>query len=250
MIRREFECSPEGNVEQFIAIVIPGIPEIKEGDDIGTIIYKQSHEIGGLQKGDIIVIASKIVSIADGRIVDISGIKPSKKARELSQATGKPPAVCQIIINESTEIIVRRSSIIARHKLGYLLTSAGVDRIDESRVSLIPKDPDSSASKIREKIEELSGINVAVIITDSEGKEDRAGAAAVALGVSGIDPIRRTTSPSGKQQEETISDMIANAGSLLIGQRGKNTPVVVLRGLNIERNTTARLQDYLHKPIF
>ena len=88
---------------------------------------------------------------------------------------------------------------------------------------------------------------IAVVITDSEGREDRAGAGAVALGVSGIDSIRRTASQSGKQQEETISDMIANAASLLIGQRGKNTPAVVLRGLNIGRNTESRLQDYLRK---
>lgn len=136
-------------------------------------------------------------------------------------------------------------SNLAHHKLGYILTSAGVDQIDESHASLIPKDPDLSAKRMRETIEDLSGKEVAVVISDSEGREDRAGA--VALGVSGIDPIRRTTSPSGKQQEETISDMIANAASILIGQRGKNTPVVVIRELNIGRNIEARLQDYLQK---
>jgi len=226
---------------------MPGIPEIEEGVDVGKLVYEQSREIGGLSSGDVIVVASKIISKAEGRIVDTSSIKVSDKANELAQATGKPASVCQLILDESSDYIVRGRTIVAHHRLGYILTSAGVDRIDESHASLIPKDPDLSAKRMRETIEDLSGKELAVVISDSEGREDRAGAGAVALGVSGIDPIRRTTSPSGKQQEETISDMIANAASILIGQRGKNTPVVVIRGLNIERDTGPRLQDYLRK---
>jgi len=247
MSRLEFERVPEGEVQQFTAITVPGIPEIKEGVDIGTVVYEQSREIGGLSNGDIIVVASKIISKAEGRIVDTSSIEVTDKAKELSQATGKPAPVCQLILDESSDYIVRGRTIVAHHKLGYILTSAGVDQIDESHASLIPKDPDLSAKRIREIIEGLSGKKVAVVISDSEGREDRAGAGVVALGVSGIEPIRRTTSPSGKQQEETISDMIANAAGILIGQRGKNTPVVVIRGLNIGRNIEARLQDYLRK---
>jgi len=247
MTRREYDRGSEGNVEQFTTIAIPGIPEIKEGDDIGTIICEQSRGIGGLSGGDIIVVASKIISKAEGRIIDKSSIKVSDKANELSQATGKSAPVCQLILDESSDLIVRGHTIVAHHKLGYILTSAGVDQVDESHASLIPKDPDLSAKRMRETIEDLSGKEVAVVISDSEGREDRAGAGAVALGVSGLDPIRRTTSPSGKQQEETISDMIANAASILIGQRGKNTPAVILRGLKIERDTESRLQDYLRK---
>mgnify|MGYP003729356071 CR=1 FL=1 len=245
MSRLEFDLVPEGEVQQFMAIAIPGIPEIGEGVDIGTVVYERSREIGGLSSGDVIVIASKIISKAEGRVVDISSIEVTDEAKELSQATGKPVPVCQLILDESSAYIVRGQTIVAHHKLGYLLTSAGVDQIDESHVSLIPKDPDLSAKRIRETIENLSRKEVAVVISDSEGREDRAGAGAVALGVSGISPIRKTTSPSGKQQEETISDMIANAASILIGQRGRNTPVVVIKGLDLERNIESRMQDYL-----
>lgn len=122
-----------------------------------------------------------------------------------------------------------------------------MDRIDDSHVSLIPEDPDLSAQKIREEIERLTQVKIAVEIVDSEGREDRAGAGAITLGVSGIDPLRRTISPLGKQQEETISDMIANAASILIGQRGRNIPVVIVRGLNLERNIQTRMRDYIRK---
>lgn len=248
MSKQEIECIPNGeDVEGFVTIAIPGLPEFKPGGHIGKIIYRESKRIGGLANNDILVVASKIVSKNERQVVDLSRITPSNEANELSKIIGKPPTVCQIILNESNSYIVRNNTIIARHKLGYVLTSAGVDRINGSHVSLIPKDPDLSAKKIREEIEKLSGKKISVVIADSEGREDRPGAAAVALGVSGIDPIRRTTSPNGKEQEETLLDMIANAASILIGQRGKNTPAVVIRGLDLERNIEVRLQDYLRK---
>jgi coenzyme F420-0:L-glutamate ligase/coenzyme F420-1:gamma-L-glutamate ligase len=248
MSRKEYEISPkEQKNDRYEVISISGIPEIGVGDNIGKIIVECSQEIGKLEGRDIVVVASKIVSKAEGRVVEISGIELSDKATRLSEATGKQAEVCQLILDESTDCTVHGRTIIARHKLGYMLTSAGIDRIDDSHVSLIPENPDLSAQKIRQEIERLSHVEIAVVIVDSEGREDRMGAGAITLGVSGIDPIRRTVSPLGKQQEETISDMVANAASILIGQRGKNTPVVIIRGLNLERNTQVGMQDYLQR---
>lgn len=248
MSRQEFGISHmEQKNDRYEILSVPGIPEIGVGNDIGKIVVERLQEIGGLENKDIVVIASKIVSKAEGRVIEISGIKPSDKALSLSEVTGKQAEVCQLVLNESTDYTIHGHTIVARHKLGYILTSAGIDRIDDSHVSLIPENPDLSAQKIREEIEKLSHMEIAVEIVDSEGREDRVGAGAITLGVSGIDPIRRTISPFGKQQEETISDMIANAASILIGQRGKNTPIVIVRGLNLERNTRVGMQDYLQK---
>ena len=248
MERKEFEHNHEvESATNFGVLMIPNIPEIKVDDNLAEIIYDRSRSIGGLFDKDILVVASKIVSKSEGRVVNISKINPSQEAIELAGLSGKTPEACQIILEESSKFEMHGHSIIAKHKLGFVLTSAGVDKMDDTQVSLIPEDPDKSAKKLREELEKLSGQEISVIICDSEGREDRVGAGAVALGVSGIDPIRRSISPLGKVQEETISDMLSNAASILIGQRGKNTPVVIIRGLSLERNINLGMLDYLHK---
>jgi coenzyme F420-0:L-glutamate ligase/coenzyme F420-1:gamma-L-glutamate ligase len=246
MGRQDSEYRPNGeDVTNYCVMAIPDIPEIRKGNNLARIIYNKSKLIGGLIDNDILVVASKIVSKAEGRVIDISSIIPSSHAIELSKVSGKNDAVCQVILNESVSYELHGHVIIARHKLGYILTSAGVDKVDDKHVSIIPVNPDSSSRKIRQNLEKLTGKDLTVVVSDSEGREDRHGAGAVALGVSGIDPLRRSVSPLGKQQEETISDMLANAASILIGQRGRNTPVVVIRGLDLGRNTGVGMQTYI-----
>lgn len=240
----------EGNVENYTAFAIPDIPEIVLADDLGLIISQRAELLGGFKDGDVIVVASKIVSKAEGRIFNVSDIYVSPEALELSRKINKPPQICQVILNESTNYCVRGSTVIARHKLGYIITSAGVDRMDDSTVCLISKDPDSSAKKIRERIEELAGCQVTVIISDSEGREDRAGAGAIALGISGMNPLRvtgvKTNQGKSKRSEETLSDLLASAANVIIGQRGKQTPAVCIRGLNYQRDLESRVSDILH----
>lgn len=154
-------------------------------------------------------------------------------------------AVGQALKINPDKIRITGKTIIGYHKLGYVLTSAGVDRIDNNTIALIPRDPDDSARKIRQRLEKKTKKKLAVIITDSEGREDRLGAGAVALGVSGIKPVVSIQLPDGKVTEETISDMLANSASLIMGQRGKNKPIVIVRGYNFERDENARMQDYL-----
>lgn len=239
-----------GNVEKYITFALPDIPEIKINDDIGQIVFESSKCLGGFVNGDIIVVASKIVSKAEGRVIDVSGIQISPEAIRISQLINKPPQVCQVILNESTKQTIRGNVIIAKHKLGYVLTSAGVDRVDGLTVSLIPKNPDLSAQKIRKRIEELSSKEVAVIISDSEGREDRAGAGALALGASGINPLRivERVSANGKtvRTEETLSDLLASAANIIIGQRGKQTPTACIRGVNYQRDLKSGVLNILH----
>ena len=252
MSYRELERSlHEGHVDYYLAFAIPNIPQVKRGDDIGEIIFSRMGSLGGLVNGDIIVVASKIVSKAEGNIFNVANIPFSPKAETLSLKTGKSPQVCQTIIDQSNSYIVRGKTIIAKHKLGFMLTSAGVDRIDNSTVAIIPDNPDLSARKIRERLENLSGKELAILISDSEGREDRRGAGAIALGSSGINPLRitETLTPDGnlKGTEETFSDLLSSAANVIIGQRGKQTPVVCLRGIKYQRDTGAGILDILNQ---
>jgi len=241
----------ERNIEHYLAFAVPNIPEIKEDDDLGLIIWDRAQLFGGFIDKDIIVVASKVISKAEGRVIDISNLEASPEAEELSKKIGKPPQVCQIILNQSSDYKVRGKTVIAKHKLGYVLTSAGVDRIDDSTVALIPQNPDLSAAKIREKIEQLSDKELAVLVSDSEGREDRLGAGAIGLGISGMNPLRFTESMtrSGtiKKSEETLSDLLSSAANVIIGQRGKQTPVVCIRGINYEWDLNIRVLDILHR---
>jgi len=236
----------ENGCEYFFTFSLPNIPEIAEGDNLAEIIVSSAKLLGGLKTRDIIVVASKIVSKSEGLVVDLSKVAITEEAKILSGKSGKSPDICQVIIDESKYYAVNaRGIIIAHHNEGFVITSAGVDRLDESHVAIIPRNPDASAKKTREQIENLTGTEIALIITDSEGREDRAGAGVITLGASGIDPIRKSLSPSGKHQEETLSDLVAGAGSVLMGQRGKNTPIAVIRGYNFERDTQSGMKNYL-----
>ncbi|HQI13351.1 MAG TPA: coenzyme F420-0:L-glutamate ligase [Candidatus Woesebacteria bacterium] len=245
-LNQEFDNQSDTHVDTFHVFALPDIPEIRKGFDISQIIIEKSSQIGGLIDNDIVLIASKIISKSEARIFSTTDIKDvSIEARQMSEKTGKPPELCQAILNESNKIRITGKTIIGYHKLGYVLTSAGVDRIDSNTIALIPRDPDDSARKIRQRLEKKTKKKLAVIVTDSEGREDRLGAGAVALGVSGIKPVVSIQLPDGKVTEETISDMLANSASLIMGQRGKNKPIVIVRGYNFERDENARMQDYL-----
>jgi len=167
------------------------------------------------------------------------------RAMELSAVTGKLPETCQVVINESREVFLSpNGTLIGIHNLGYRLTSAGVDKFTKNSVTLIPDDPDGTSRKIREELEKLTGKNLSVLIADSDGCDDRRGSIGVALGISGFHPILKTKQidvVTGKEKfsEEDISSMLANAASILLGQRGKGTPVVIISGLSFQRDLEA-----------
>ena len=219
----------------FTAFALQPFPTIAEGDDLAQAIGSAAQ--GQLADGDIVVIASKVVSIAGKRHVDLAGVTVSDEARRIAEQTGKPPAIVQLILNESSShyLATEHGPIIATHHLGLQLTSAGVDRAADGGAWLLPADPDASARKIRDDLVTLTGTRVAVVIADSDGRPDRRGATVLSIGAAGIAPLRVSvhTEPAGptKRQEETLTDLIAAAAGIVLGQRGRGAPVVVLRGV-------------------
>ena len=173
-------------------IGIPGIPIVKEGNNIASIILDaMDAENLEIDDGDVLVIAETIVSKSEGNIIDLKSLKPSELAIELSEKTGKAPEIAEAIISESNEIIkVGPDFIISETKHGFVCANAGIDEsnVDEGLATPMPADPDESARKVQDKIEKITGCKVAVIISDTQGRAFREGAIGTAIGISGMFP--------------------------------------------------------------
>lgn len=237
---------------------IEGIPLIQQGNDIGAIILEAAEKEGfSLENGDIVVIASKIVSKAEGRLVDTYKIKPSKKAISLAKKIGMDPRNLEVILRETKRLlIVRPDLLLTEHRLGFICTKAGVDSSNTTAgpkgrvVSLLPRNPDASARKIRQVIEKKIKKNIAVIINDTFGRPDRKGSVGIAIGISGISAIYSPSEKKdlfGKERHPAISqvDEIAAAASLLMGQTSECRPVVVVRGVKYQPSETDTISSIL-----
>ncbi|MFD5728962.1 coenzyme F420-0:L-glutamate ligase [Streptomyces sp. NPDC058368] len=217
----------------FSAFSLEPFPELQPGDDLATAISEAlTRTSTELLDGDVVVVASKVVSIAEKRYVALADVTPSAEAVDLSARTGKPAAVVQLILDHSTEhfLATQRGPIIARHTLGHQLTSAGIDRAGTEGAWLLPEDPDASARTLRDALVAETGAEIAVVIADSDGRADRRGATCISIGAAGTAPLR-VSEHAGKRQEETFTDMIAAAAGIILGQRGRGAPVAVLRGI-------------------
>lgn len=215
---------------------IEPFPTVKLGDSIPDLICDSGTR---LQEGDVVVVASKVISIAGGRLVLLSSVKPSDEAESLSRKTGKDPRITELMLRESVSyrLATDRGPIISVHRLGHELTSAGIDSDTPESAYLLPEDPDASARHLREELVKRSGVDVAVIIADSDGRADRRGSIVLALGSAGIAPLRITIKPgTARKQEETLVDMLAGAAGVILGQRGRGVPVVIVRGVRYERS--------------
>tara|TARA_Y100000590_G_scaffold93439_2_gene105873 strand:- start:17631 stop:18395 length:765 start_codon:yes stop_codon:yes gene_type:complete len=227
-------------------VAIQEIPLIKEGDSLVEIILLavKKNKIN-LEKNDILVIAQKIVSKAEGRYVYLNEVKPSEEALSLSKETDKDPKLVQVILNESEEVIrYRKGVIVVESKLGLVHANAGIDRSNiesknnNPRVLLLPTDPDKSALKIREELYKKINIDLGVIINDSSGRAWRNGIVGIAVGSSGsevLSDLRGKSDLYGNNLEVTevgSADEIASAASLLMGQGNEGLPVVLVRGLS------------------
>jgi len=237
-------------VDSYQLFGLSGISDISPGTDLAKICVDSVEQFGGFKKHDILVIASKIVSKSENMYQLTNDIIPSSEAIELSRITGKSEKICQIVINESQSYRTNGKALIAVHKQGFELSSAGVDKLSDELVILLPHDPDKSAEKISLGIFEQTGVRVAVVISDSHGRADRAGAGAVALGIYGISPLRITSNVQAdgkvKYADETVCDMLAAGASVIMGQRGRGIPVVCVRGLSFQFDPTASIKSILH----
>lgn len=231
-------------VRQVSIAVVPGIPIIREGDDLAALISQAAAAAGdSLAAGDIIVLAQKIVSKAEGRTVDLADVIPSQRAISLGLETQKDPRLVELILGESEEVLrVRPGVIIVAHKRGWVLANAGIDRsnvegADRDRVLLLPQDPDASAAAIRSRLERICGFNLGVIVADSIGRAWRLGTIGTAIGASGVRclaDLRGRPDLHGRTLETTetgTADEIASAASLIMGQGAEGSPVAIVRGL-------------------
>lgn len=224
-------------------------PTVRAGDCLAELISARLDDTPP-RDGDVVVIASKVVSIEEGQRIDLGTIQPSPPARQLADQTGKDPRVAELILRESRsyELATERGPIIAWHRLGYRLTSAGVDRDGAGGAYLLPTDPDASARRLRGQLADRCGVDVAVVISDSDGRPDRRGATVIAVGASGLAPLRVTSIGDGsrsKRQEETLVDLLAAAAGVVLGQRGRGAPVALIRGAHREAGDEG-LRSILH----
>ena len=221
---------------------LEGIPLIQAGDDLAQLIQDSLKRQGlELQRGDVLVLAQKIVSKAEGRRVFLKNVKPSEQAKELATQTEKDPHLVQLILDESTEILrARPGLIVVEHRLGFISANAGIDHsnVDEQEgwVLLLPKDPDASADAIRNRFQEASGARLGVLIIDSHGRAWREGTVGVAIGVSGLPGVvdlRGRLDLFGRELRATTvgaADELAAAASIVMGQAGEGCPAVHVRG--------------------
>jgi coenzyme F420-0:L-glutamate ligase / coenzyme F420-1:gamma-L-glutamate ligase len=230
-------------VPEFRVIPVEGLPEIQEGDDLGQLIAAATP----LEAGDVVVVAQKAVSKAEGRIVRLASVQPSDQAREL--AGGEDPRRLEVILAEASRLVrTRPPLVIAETRHGFVCASAGVDSSnapEAGTVVLLPVDPDASAAGIRDRLRALTGLDVGVVVSDSFGRPWRNGIVDVAIGAAGLRALldlRGERDRSGYELRHTVvavADEIAAAADLVRG-KGDGVPVAIVRGLDVTGEGSAR----------
>src|SRR4051794_38181352 len=225
---------------------LAGVPMVQPGDDLAALTVAAFAATGLVPAdGDVLVVAQKIVSKSEGRMVDVATVEPSERAIALAAETGKDPRFVELVLQESRRIVRHRPNlIVAEHRLGFVMANAGIDHSNVApgdgveRVLLLPIDADSSAEALRRRLAELTGKGIAVIVSDSFGRPWRRGTVGIALGVAGLPSVidwRGQPDLFGRTLEVTetgFADEIAAAASIVQGQAAEATPIVVVRGLS------------------
>ncbi|HSL00162.1 MAG TPA: coenzyme F420-0:L-glutamate ligase [Rubrobacteraceae bacterium] len=216
---------------------VTGIPEVRPGDDLSALISRAAGEY--LRAGDVLVVTHKVVSKAEGRLVDLQGVEPSPMAKDFAGRYGKDARQIEVVLRESRRIVrMDRGLIISETHHGFVCANAGVDASnvpDEDTVCLLPLDPDASAAKLRARLTSLLGQDLAVLVTDSFGRAWRFGITDVAIGVSGMESLadyRGQNDPHGRPMEASvlaIADELASAAELVTGKTD-GVPVAIVRG--------------------
>ena len=234
------------SADQITLTALSGIPFVTSGDDLASLISCGLEQNGlNLQSGDVIIVAQKIVSKAEGRYVDLSDITPSESAVEWARRVEKDPRLVELILSESTEVVrFKIGVLVVAHRLGYVLANAGIDHSnvapsgDGDQVLMLPLDPDKTCAEIRLQLQQVTGATVGVIINDSHGRAWRYGTVGIALGAAGIPTLldrRGAADIFGSPLEVTqvgLADELAAAASILMGQAAEGQPIVHLRGLD------------------
>jgi len=222
---------------------IAGLPMVRAGDDLAQLIADGLTAAGlTIGAGDILVVAQKIVSKAEGRLVSLESITPSARALALAAETEKDPRLVELILRESTDVLRKKPGVlIVRHRLGLVGAQAGIDQSnvehgDDEKALLLPEDPDASAVRLREALRALTGVAPGIIISDSMNRPWRLGTIGGAIGAAGVrvlDDRRGQTDIYGRELKVTLinrADSIATAAILMMGETTERTPVALVRG--------------------
>ena len=222
-------------------VPLVGIPELHEGADLARELHEAALRAGGLEDGDVVVVAQKAVSKVEGRVVRLADVEPSERARALAGPDGDPRHL-EAILSESVEVLRSRPPlVIAQTRHGFVCASAGVDASnasEEGTLVLLPLDPDASARALRQRLGRLASVEIGVIVSDSFGRAWRQGTTDVALGVAGLAPLRDlrgTLDASGHELRTTqiaVADEIAGAAELVLG-KADPVPAARVRGLAV-----------------
>jgi len=237
-------------------IPITNLPIIRENDDLAALICEAAERQGTpFEDGDILIVTHVIVSRAEGNVVNLDEVVPSEFAKRLAMQYGRDPALIEVVLRESRSIIrMGGGHIISETRHGFICANAGVDRSNvpgERNVALLPKDPDESARRIRRKIKELTGKDVAVIISDTHGRALRRGQINVAIGVAGIKAIRDRRNEKDlfgytlRIKQTAIADELCSAAELVMGQADEGIPAAIIRGYQYERSEDSTAKDLI-----
>jgi coenzyme F420-0:L-glutamate ligase/coenzyme F420-1:gamma-L-glutamate ligase len=217
---------------------IEGVPEVVEGDDLAALAAERFQ----LRDGDVVVVAQKVVSKAEGRLRRLSQIEPSPKAVTLAREISHDPRLVQAILDESVRIVRKERILIVETSHGYVCANAGVDQSNvpgDDTVTLLPVDCDASAERIRSRLKEIAGVEAGVIVSDTFGRAWRIGIENVALGAAGVPVLvdyRGQLDDHGKELSVTVvavADELAAAAELVMGKTAR-VPLVVIRGYHAE----------------
>jgi coenzyme F420-0:L-glutamate ligase/coenzyme F420-1:gamma-L-glutamate ligase len=244
----------------FSVAVVPGIPMVVAGDDLGQIIGAAVTAAGlTLVDGDVVCLAQKIVSKAEGQLLALADVAPSERAIQLAKETEKDPRLVELILQESSEVLRQKPGVlIMRHRLGLVGAHAGIDQSniehgEDENALLLPKDPDASAATLKAQLDAHHGVNVGVIITDSTNRPWRLGTVGTAIGAAGFDVLsdhRGGVDIYGRELKVTLinrADALAGAATLVMGETTERTPVVLIRGLTPE--SSAQNAQMINRPI-
>jgi coenzyme F420-0:L-glutamate ligase/coenzyme F420-1:gamma-L-glutamate ligase len=230
---------------------VTDLPIVKEGDDLASLICQAAEKQGTpIQNGDVIVVTHVVVSRAEGNVLNLETVTPSEFAKSVAKKTGKDPRLVEVILRESRSIVrMSEGKLITETKQGLVCANSGIDRSNvpgNGNVALLPEDADKSAQVIRQKIMQIAGKDVAVIVSDTHGRPLRRGEINIALGVAGFEPIRDRRGEKDlfgykiKVKRTAIADELASAAELVIGQTNEAIPVAIIRGYSYPKSEKAK----------
>ncbi len=241
-------------MEPIKVIAVEGLPLINPGDNLGELIVNAAKkQKTPIKDKDVIVVTHVVVSKSEGNIVNLDKVTPSEKAEEIARQTNKDPALVEVILRETKDIVrIGQNSIITETKSGIICANAGVDRSNvsgERNIVPLPKNPNASAQNIRQEIKRLTGADVAVIVSDTHGRPLRMGEINVAIGVAGIKPIRDRRGEKDlfgyvlRIKQTAIADELSSAAELVIGQANEGIPAAIIRGYAYQKAENASSKE-------